>query len=193
MTALHFLMAGLSSASLPSAFSADYYSALQQQLSCNASSSYPARQAESQKLATSSVSRDFETGFIVRSFAIQASLNRTEVPAPPRAAWEDVEPALQKISEFAALNADWDFEGAPAPDPRSISDSLAFLGGLPLGAWEAQLHADGSIMLERETPGELIELTFLGAGEVDAFIRNAKRHLSCRLSLADIQGWLASV
>lgn len=84
------------------------------------------------------------------------------------------EKVVGELRRWAGLSADWDGEGAMAPNGSSISAASKFVQSLPddVGVAEPMLHASGLAGLFWHDENLYADLEFLGDGRIAYFVQN---------------------
>jgi hypothetical protein len=90
-----------------------------------------------------------------------------------------LESLVGEIRQYAIFEANWDGEGAAAPNARALREAEKFVRlldpDLPLP--EPMLHSSGNAGLFWRNPSLYADLEFLGGGRIAYFIkRNGDRH-----------------
>lgn len=83
---------------------------------------------------------------------------------------------IAELEELRALGDDWDGQGAAAPRAESIDEAEAYvLADQSQLVWDATLDAQGRAVIEAETAGGAVLLTFHGDGRYTRVIRDGGR------------------
>lgn len=91
----------------------------------------------------------------------------------------EYERVVGELRSWRMLGANWDGEGAAAPNDRSIREAVGFVGLLATGVRlpEPMLHASGNAGLFWKNESDYADLEFLGDGQLAYYVeRDQGKH-----------------
>ncbi|RZF24627.1 hypothetical protein EVC45_37925 [Paraburkholderia sp. UYCP14C] len=107
--------------------------------------------------------------------------------------------AQNEISSYAALQDDWDGNGASPPDSRQLADAIALLGHLPGGIAipTPMIGSSGDVGLYWDMPSFYADIAFEGNGSLSIFVKNKQTAEENFASVNDLhslsQDWFAQM